>query len=252
MKKTLGVIPARMSSSRFPGKPLESILGIPMLAHCFERALISNSCDHLVIATPDIEILNWANSYQIPVVLTSNDHERATERAAEVIEIFETKGDFFEYVLLLQGDEPQINPDDISKLKNAFNEFDSEVVNLIFPIEKNEMSDENVVKAIVSIANKIQFFSRAHIPYQSNEGIRQLGMIGFTNQALKLYVNLEMTESEILESIDMMRFLENDVEIQGVFSSYPILGVDRPKDIQKVEEMMSVDTYFHTYKDKYI
>ena len=252
MKKTLGVIPARMSSSRFPGKPLESILGIPMLAHCFERALISNSCDHLVIATPDIEILNWANSYQIPVVLTSNDHERATERAAEVIEIFEAKGDFFEYVLLLQGDEPQINPDDISKLKNAFNEFDSEVFNLIFPIKKNEMSDENVVKAIVSIANKIQFFSRAHIPYQSNEGIRQLGMIGFTNQALKLYVNLEMTESEILESIDMMRFLENDVEIQGVFSSSPILGVDIPKDIQKVEEMMSVDTYFHKYKDKYI
>ena len=73
-------------------------------------------------------------------------------------------------------------------------------------------------------------------------------MIGFTNQALKLYVNLEMTESEILESIDMMRFLENDVEIQGVFSSSPILGVDRPKDIQKVEEMMSVDTYFHKYK----
>ncbi|MBD62889.1 MAG: 3-deoxy-manno-octulosonate cytidylyltransferase [Gammaproteobacteria bacterium] len=252
MKNTLGVIPARMSSSRFPGKPLESILGIPMLAHCFERALISNSCDHLVIATPDIEILDWANSYQIPVVLTSDDHERATERAAEVIEILETKGDFFEYVLLLQGDEPQINPDDILKLKNAFNEFDSEVINLIFPIKKNEMSDENVVKAIVSSSNKIQFFSRAHIPYESDEGIRQLGMIGFTNQALKLYVNLEMTELEILESIDMMRFLENDIEIQGVFSSSPILGVDRPKDIQKVEEIMTNDTYFHIYKEKYI
>ena len=90
MNQTLGVIPARMSSSRFPNKPLEKILGIPMLAHCYERALLSQVCDHLVVATPDQEIINWANEYKVPVLLTSHDHERATERVAEVIDILET------------------------------------------------------------------------------------------------------------------------------------------------------------------
>ena len=95
MSKTLGVIPARMASSRFPGKPLKNILGIPMIAHCYERALLSKSCDHLVIATPDNEIMNWALKYKIPAVLTSNKHERATERAAEVLAILESKREFF-------------------------------------------------------------------------------------------------------------------------------------------------------------
>tara|TARA_B100001250_G_scaffold73234_1_gene59773 strand:+ start:6797 stop:7555 length:759 start_codon:yes stop_codon:yes gene_type:complete len=252
MAKTLGVIPARMSSSRFPGKPLKNILGIPMIAHCYERAIISESCDHLVVATPDIEIMTWANTHQIPAVLTSNKHERATERAAEVLKILESEGSFFDHILLLQGDEPQINPIDIQKLNNAFEDFHADVVNLIFPIQNNDMSDLNVVKAIISQSNKIIFFTRAHAPYQNKKGIRQLGMIGFTNKALKAYINLEMTKLEVLESIDMMRFLENDIDIQGVYSSSPILGVDRPSDIQKVERMMSNDNFINQYKKKYL
>ena len=251
MSKTLGVIPARMASSRFPEKPLKDILGIPMLAHCYERALISGSCNHLVIATPDNEIMNWALEYKIPALLTSNRHERATERAAEVLTILESDGYSFDHVLLLQGDEPQIHPIDIQKLNNAFKDFDAEVVNLIFPISNADMSDPNVVKAIVSKSNKIKFFTRAHVPYQSQKGIRQLGMIGFTSNALKAYVNLEMTNLEILESIDMMRFIENDIDIQGVYSSSPIIGVDRPTDIQKVEHMMSDDEFLDQYKSKY-
>ena len=252
MSKTLGVIPARMASSRFPAKPLKNILGIPMLAHCYERALISESCDHLVIATPDNEIMNWALKYKIPALLTSNQHERATERAAEVLTTLESQGDSFDYVLLLQGDEPQINPIDIQRLNNAFENFHADVVNLIFPIGNTDMSDPNVVKAIVSLSNEIKFFTRTHAPYQSQKGIRQLGMIGFTSDALKAYINLEMTNLEILESIDMMRFIENDIEIQGVYSSSPILGVDRPEDIKKVERMMSDDSFLDQYKSKYL
>ena len=252
MSKTLGVIPARMASSRFPAKPLKNILGIPMLAHCYERALISESCDHLVIATPDNEIMNWALKYKIPALLTSNQHERATERAAEVLTTLESQGDSFDYVLLLQGDEPQINPIDIQRLNNAFEDFHADVVNLIFPIGNTDMSDPNVVKAIVSLSNEIKFFTRTHAPYQSQKGIRQLGMIGFTSDALKAYINLEMTNLEILESIDMMRFIENDIDIQGVYSSSPILGVDRPTDIEKVERMMSDDSFLDQYQSKYL
>jgi len=252
MTKTLGVIPARMSSSRFPGKPLKNILGIPMLAHCFERAAISEACDFLVIATPDNEIMEWASKFNIPAILTSDSHERATERAAEVVTILESDGQFFEHVLLLQGDEPQINPLDINKLNNAFHDFNSEVVNLVYPIDEVDMADENVVKAILANSYSINFFTRAHVPQGSKLGMRQLGMIGFSSEALKTYEQLKMTSLEILESIDMMRFIENDISIQGVLSSSPILGVDRPGDIQKAELMMANDLLVQEYQSKYL
>ena len=154
--------------------------------------------------------------------------------------------------MLLQGDEPQINPIDIQKLNHAFKDFHADVINLIFPISGNDISDPNVVKAIVSKSNKIKFFTRAHAPYQSQKGIRQLGMIGFTSDALKAYVNLEMTDLEILESIDMMRFLENDIQLFRSFSTSPILGVDIPSDIKKVESLMSDDSFLNQYQSKYL
>ena len=100
MNKTLGVIPARMASSRFPGKPLKKILGIPMLAHCYERALLSQTCDKLVIATPDEEIMNWANNHEIPAILTGHHHERATERAQETVDILSNQGEIYDFILL--------------------------------------------------------------------------------------------------------------------------------------------------------
>ena len=252
MTRILAVVPARMSSSRFPGKPLKKINGIPMIAHCYFRAIQAKQITKVVLATPDEEIMQFGNEFGIETVLTSNKHERATERAAEVVSILESNGEFFDYILLLQGDEPQINPIDINKLSNAFHDFHSEVVNLVYPIKEEDMADENVVKAILTNSSLINFFTRAHVPHGGKSGIRQLGMIGFSAKALKIYDQLEMTELEMLESIDMMRFIENDVTIQGVFSSSPILGVDRPEDIQKAELMMADDPLIQQYQSKYL
>ena len=251
MKRTLGVIPARMASSRFPGKPLKKILEVPMLAHCYERALISSACDNLVIATPDQEIIAWANLHDIPSVLTSHKHQRATDRAKETLEILSREGDCFDFILLLQGDEPQMLPDDIINLKNAFTGIEYEAVNLLFPISKNDLEDLNVVKAVVKKDLDIKFFSRTHVPNNCLSGFRQLGMIGFTNRALLHYADLSPTPLEVVESIDMMRFLENDFSIQGVLSSYPILGVDNPEDIITVGSMMKNDHFICFYKNKY-
>ena len=157
MKKTLGVIPARMASSRFPGKPLKKILGIPMLAHCYERAMLSEACDKLVIATPDQAIIDWADKYNIPSLLTSNTHERATERAQEASEILRGQGENYEFILLLQGDEPQIFPEDIKNLSSAFHRNNFEIVNLVYLIDGDDLSNQNVVKAIVSLESKIIF-----------------------------------------------------------------------------------------------
>ena len=252
MKKTLGVIPARMASSRFPGKPLKKILGIPMLAHCYERAMLSKACDMLVISTPDEEIMTWAKNHKIPSVLTGHHHQRATERAQETLEILSKQGEIFDCILLLQGDEPQIFPDDIKNLSAAFCGSEFEIVNLVYPVDGHDLANPNVVKAITSNTSKISFFSRAHIPHGSYKAMRQLGMIGFTIDALNQYTNLHPTPLEELESIDMMRLLENDYEINAVISSSPILGVDNPEDIEKAERMMTKDLLFKTYQDKYI
>ncbi|MDC1164995.1 3-deoxy-manno-octulosonate cytidylyltransferase [Gammaproteobacteria bacterium] len=250
--KTLGVIPARMASSRFPGKPLKKILGIPMLAHCYERALLSKACDHLVIATPDEEIMSWSQNHNIPAILTGHHHQRATERAQETLEILGKKGKLFDFILLLQGDEPQIFPDDIKNLSNALCGSELEIINLVYPIDGDDLGNPNVVKAIMSNASKISFFTRAHVPNRCEKAMRQLGMIGFTIAALTQYTNLQPTPLEELESIDMMRLLENDYEINAVISSSHILGVDNPEDIAKAELMMTKDLLLKTYQDKYL
>ena len=252
MKKTLGVIPARMASSRFPGKPLKKILGIPMLAHCYERALLSQACDKLVIATPDEEIMNWGNNHEIPVILTGHHHQRATERAQETLDILSEQGETYGFILLLQGDEPQIFPDDIQNLSDAFCGSELEIVNLVYPIDGDDLGNPNVVKAIMSNTSKISFFTRAHVPNRSDKALRQLGMIGFTIDALTQYTNLQPTPLEELESIDMMRLLESDYEINAVISSSPILGVDNPEDIAKAELMMTKDLLLEIYQDKYL
>ena len=250
--KTLAIIPARMSSSRFPDKPLKKILGIPMLAHCYERALLSNACDKLVVATPDEEIINWAENYKIPAILTGRHHQRATERAQETVEILSKQGEAYDCILLLQGDEPQIFPGDIKSLSASFSGDKLEIINLVYPINGEDLGNPNVVKAIVTNKSKISFFTRTHVPYGSHQAMRQLGMIGFTVAALNQYTKLQPTRLEELESIDMMRLLENDYEINSVISSSPILGVDNPGDIAKVERMMTKDLLLETYKDKYL
>jgi 3-deoxy-manno-octulosonate cytidylyltransferase (CMP-KDO synthetase) len=252
VKKTLGVIPARMASSRFPGKPLKKILGIPMLAHCYERALLSKACDKLVIATPDEEIINWALNHNIPAILTGHHHQRATERAKETLDILRKQGEQYDFILLLQGDEPQIFPDDIKNLSAAFCGSELEVVNLVYPIDGDDLDNPNVVKAIITNASKVSFFTRAHVPQSSHQAMRQLGMIGFTIAALTQYTSLQPTPLEELESIDMMRLLENNYEINAVISSSPILGVDNPDDIVKAELMMAKDLLLETYQDKYL
>ena len=192
----------------------------------------------------DLDVFN----HNIETVLTSYSHERATERAEEVLKIYADKGDHYDYVLLLQGDEPQIDPDDIDALDSAIKTSANCVVNLIHSIEGNELKDPNVVKAILDLNGNILYFSRALIPYNTNTGFRQLGMIGFTSQILQRYCELDATPLEITESIDMMRFLENDIAISSLITDKAIIGVDHPEDIQKVEQQMQDDELMKEYK----
>ncbi len=247
MSTVLGVVPVRMDSTRFPGKPLVEINGIPMLAHCYFRALNSKTLDKVVLATPDEEILNFAKIYNIEALKTSDQHERASERAGEVLDIFNNQGSKFDYVILIQGDEPQINPKEIDNLTNTLINGNNSVVNLVHPIKDDDMKNPNIVKSVLGDDGNILFFSRSQIPHGSNVGYRQLGMIGFTSSILKKYCELKPTKLEIQESIDMMRLLENNIKIKSLISNEIIIGVDLQSDIEKVEMLMKNDEIVKDY-----
>ena len=143
-------------------------------------------------------------------------------------------------------------PERVSSESAAFSGSELEIVNLVYPIDGDDLCNPNVVKAIITNTSKISFFTRTHVPNRSDNTMRQLGMIGFTLAALTQYTNLQPTPIEELESIDMMRLLENDYEINAVISSSPILGVDNPEDIAKAEFMMAKDILLEIYQDKYL
>ena len=247
MTRTLAVIPARLASSRFPNKPLKKILGIPMIAHCYYRAQLCKKIDKLILATPDKEIMDLSNQLGFDAILTSYEHDRATERAAEVLNILKSNDQSFENVILLQGDEPQINPQIIDQLIDEISQSNNDVINLLHPMKKDYLIDTNVVKALVNSNMEIINFSRTPIPANGKSGFRQLGMIAFKTNALEKFSQLEPSKHEIIESIDMMRFLDNDLKIGTLLTQEIVIGVDEEHHISEVEKKMKSDIFITKY-----
>lgn len=247
MTRTLAVIPARLASSRFPNKPLKMILGIPMIAHCYYRAQLSKNVDKLILATPDKEIMELSNQLGFHAIMTSDKHDRATERACEVLDILKSDDQLFDNIILLQGDEPQINPEIVDKLIKEISESNNDVINLIHPIENEDLIDTNVVKAVINNDKDIINFSRTAIPAYGKFGFRQLGMIAFKTKALEKFSQLKPSKHEIIESIDMMRFLDNDLKIGSFLTEEVITGVDEEHHISEVEKKMKHDIFINKY-----
>ena len=221
-----------------------------MIAHCYERALLCPEIDHAVVATPNAEIMDYCRKNNIESIFTSPNHQRATERAQEVLNILDPKRQKIKKIILIQGDEPQTNPQDCSKLLDSLNDQQS-VCNLVFEIDKEHASDKNIVKAVIASNDEILFFSRSSVPYNGKHYFRQLGLIAFTAESLDKYTSLVPTSFEVIESIDMMRFLENRVSITAVFSSCNIIGVDLMEHISLVEKQFQNDKFIDLYQTKY-
>ena len=161
MRKIIGVIPARMGSGRFPGKPLFNIAGMPMMEHVWHRAKMYGNWDELLVATCDVEIKDFADSKKIPCVMTSNKHIRALDRVAEAIEKidFEVSGD--DIVLNVQADEPMLRPDMIAAtVQPMLDEQDVKGVVLSMPIiDAVQFYDPNTLKIIHNIIGDILYTS---------------------------------------------------------------------------------------------
>jgi 3-deoxy-manno-octulosonate cytidylyltransferase (CMP-KDO synthetase) len=251
----IGIIPARMASSRFPDKPMVKILGMPMIGHVYHRSKMCACLSDVWVATCDQEIMDYIVSIGGKAVMTADTHQRASDRAAEaVLEIEKVTSNSIDYVAMIQGDEPMLNPHMIDELVAPVrNDPVLQVTNLISKIDSlEEFENANAVKVVLDQHGFALYFSREAIPsrkkYSGDVPMwKQLGLILFGRKALLDYAQMTPTPLEIIESVDMNRFLEHGIKIKMVPISHRIFGVDVPEDLKAVEPLLRKDSLTEKY-----
>lgn len=240
--KIVVVIPARMASSRFPNKPLTSILGLSMIEHVRRRALLAAGVQEVVVATCDQEIMDAVTAVGGRALMTADVHIRANDRVAEAARSL--GGDI---IVVVQGDEPGIYPEAVSQVAAPLIERDdADCAVLLSPLEAADVHNASVVKAACDQHGRIIFLSRAPIPFYQTPGVacpiyRETGIRAFRADFLQTYSALSETPFERAESVDMLRVLEHGYRIIGVPVSYATLGVDHPEDVAIAERWLQTD-----------
>ena len=242
----LALIPARMGSSRFPGKPMAKILGKPMIGHVYERVSKSPVLMLTSVATCDKEIYDYIESIGGSAVMTADTYERASDRCAEaLIKLEEMHKIRFDIVVMVQGDEPMTHPDMIAEaVSPMINDSTIQVVNLLGEIKDlTEFEDRNCIKVVCDLNLNALYFSREPIPTASKVDKvpmqKQVCIIPFRRDYLLEYTRLQPTPLEIAESVDMMRVLEHGMKVRMVPTSHSSRAVDTPDDLKLVERLMS-------------
>lgn len=254
--KIIGIIPARMGSSRFPGKPMAKILNIPMIGHVFFRSKMAKALDEVYVATCDKEIYEYITSIGGKAIMTGTQHERASDRIAEaLLKVEKENGEKTDIVVMIQGDEPMIAPEMIEQaVSPMITDRSIEVVNLLGNIKtKEEFEDPNSIKVVLDRNNFALYFSREPIPTRK-KGVakvpmhKQICVIPFRRDFLLKYSKLEPTPLEIAESVDMLRVLEHGYKVKMAPTEYETYSVDTKEDLEKVEKLMQLDNLAHRYK----
>jgi 3-deoxy-manno-octulosonate cytidylyltransferase (CMP-KDO synthetase) len=231
-----------MASSRYPGKPLELIMGLPLVEHVRRRSLLAGS-NLVVVATCDIDIKEATEKFGGRAVMTRDTHERCTDRIEEAME--NLPGDI---VVMVQGDEPLLMPEAINAVAAPLLADPTlPIVNLLSPLQsKEDYENPNIVKAVCKLNGDVIFFTRSSIPFFREQievpVYRQTGIMAFRKEALNQFSALPATALEKAESVDMLRAIEHGMRIAGVVADYPTIGVDKPSDVLLVESVLATDT----------
>lgn len=251
----IAIIPARLASSRFPNKPLAKILGIPMIGHVYLRTKLCSIINEVYVATCDEEIKDYIESIHGKAILTADTHERASDRTAEaLLKIEEMTGEKVDIVVMIQGDEPMVTPEMISSAVQPLMDDDEILIsNLMAEIKSvEEHEDPNEVKVVVDKNNFALYFSREPIPSRkkgasSFKMLKQVCIIPFKRDFLLEYNGMEQTPLEIIESVDMMRILENGLKVKMIPVETGSYAVDTPEDLNHVNEVMKNDPLISSY-----
>ena len=253
--RILAIIPARMASSRFPGKPMALIHGMPMIGHCYCRVQRCEELSDTYVATCDSEIFEYIESIGGKAIMTANTHERASDRAAEaMLKIEEKTGERTDILVMVQGDEPMDTPQMISEaLEPMLADERIDVVNLVSPISSaDEFEDPNTVKVVTDSSGNALYFSREPIPSRKkwSEEVpmqKQVCVIPFRRDYLLKFNSTPETPLEKIESVDMLRVLESGAKVRMIPTSYPSIGVDTPQHLERVAELMRDDPLMKDY-----
>jgi 3-deoxy-manno-octulosonate cytidylyltransferase (CMP-KDO synthetase) len=238
-RKILGVIPARFSSSRFPGKVLVPISSKPMLQHVYERASQARYLSSTIIATDDERVFEAARHFGAQVRMTRSDHVSGTDRVAEV-----ASAEDAEIVVNIQGDEPLIDPDAIDAAVLPLEHYPEVVMSTLAKEIENlrEVADPNVVKVVTDRAGNAIYFSRCPIPHGRQgfqpKHFKHIGLYVYRRRFLLEYSSLPMGPLEQAERLEQLRALENGYKIRVVETQYESLGVDTPEDLARVSQLM--------------
>ena len=253
--RVVAVIPARMASSRFPGKPMALIHGMPMIGHCYCRVRLCDALSDTYVATCDKEIFDYIESIGGKVVMTADTHERASDRAAEaMVKIEEATGEQTDILVMVQGDEPMDTPEMISEALSPMLQDDSvQVVNLMGCIENlAEFEDPNTVKVVVGPDDNAIYFSREPIPSRKNFAgdvwmHKQICIIPFRRDYLLQFNSTPEMPLECVESVDMLRVIESGGQVRMVITEHQSIGVDTPDHLNHVEQLMVDDVLMKEY-----
>lgn len=255
--KLIGIIPARMAASRFPGKPIYPIHGRPMIEHVYLRAKMYHQWDNLVLATCDQEIEKISKEKNIPVVMTGSHHTRALDRVAEAAEKLGEPVAEDDIIVCVQGDEPMMRPDMIDTVVAPLHKNPSIpcTVLAMHIAEETIWLNPDTVKIIHNEAGEVLYTSRAPVPHCKGKfspdlmARRIYGIFAFRWKYLKAFTAHTETRLEKLEACDSNRIL--DLPFRQYIAPYPCIksfSVDSPDDIMLVEKHMVSDEYWNLYK----
>jgi 3-deoxy-manno-octulosonate cytidylyltransferase (CMP-KDO synthetase) len=243
--KIIGVIPARISSTRLPQKLLLPVNGKPLIQYTFEQAKRCKLLDEVVIAVDCDEMARSCQAFGAKTFLTNPQAASGTDRIAEAVFSY---SDFSEteYIINIQGDEPTISPDTIEKVVLALkNSQDAPVATALFPLKDPQLlRSSSCVKCVRNLQGYALYFSRALIPSGKEEHFREevsyfkhLGLYGYKKEFLSTYTKLSPTPLQVAEDLEQLKILENGYKIITVVADTDTIGIDTEEDFQRFKKM---------------
>lgn len=237
--RTIGVIPARFASVRFPGKPLAMIDGKPMIWHVWEKATHCRELDEVLIACDHPEVFKAAQDLKARVVLTDPNHASGSDRIAEAVKDLKV-----DIVVNIQGDEPFIDPLTIDALAVLLKQDNKLMMGTVIKEITNDLDfqNPNVVKCVVDDEGNALYFSRAPIPYHRNKNVplrpknyKHLGLYAYRKDFLMELGKWPKGTLESIEELEQLRVLEHGVKIKTTVTNFESIAVDTPQDLQKAQ-----------------
>ncbi len=239
--KSIIIIPARYSSTRFPGKVIAELLGKTVIQRVYEKASGSGA-DRVLVATDSEKVLKTVESFGAECVMTSASHVSGSDR---VWEAYEKSGSDADLIVNLQGDEPLLPSAVIDSLLDAMRGGDTDIATVAVPVSRGEFSeDANAVKVVLGRNARALYFSRAGIPFLRDGGkdapmLLHWGIYAYTRDSLKRFVSFSPSRLENCEKLEQLRALENGMEIRVVTSAEKTVGIDTPEDFEVVRKILA-------------